>query len=53
MATKLIDKPTFDLTGWEYLLTFGGKLDVYGRGTERVMIDLEGKVVAEYEVGGK
>lgn len=50
MATKLIDKPTFDLAGWEYLLTFGTRLDVYKRGAERVVVNKDtGELVTKYE----
>ena len=39
----------FDLTGWEFVSNFGFTSKVYGRGAERVMIDVpSGKKVISW-----
>ena len=38
-----------DLTGWDYVLTFGYTLDLYARGTARIAVDRRsGRVVLRY-----
>ena len=40
-----------DLTGWEYIFTFGQPLEIYGKGNERVGIGKNtGDVILRYQV---
>ena len=41
----------FDLTGWKYLLTYGYSLKLYARGTDRIVIREDGKVIVRYQKG--
>lgn len=41
------------MPGWKYILTFGYDLHVYGKGTQRRIVDSKtGRMIAEYESEG-
>ena len=48
-AVKEVNVPELDLTGWAKILDWGYDAELYGRGSDRVMVDREtGRVIIRY-----